>query len=162
AVEHPNPRALDAAVLRALLIENGLPFAQIGIAAGDPAQGEKGLAALPEAVARFRDAVLRDLDYAVAIDCPFVQALAGIAPPDVAFARLWATYVENIAFAADAAAERGLGLLIEPICRQAVAGYVMSEAALAVRAILEANRPNIRLLFDSYHAANEGLDSPAF
>jgi hydroxypyruvate isomerase len=158
AVEHPNPRSIEAARLCGMLRDCGLVFAQMGIAAGDPSRGEKGLAALPAEKERFRQAALGDLDYAAQIDAQFVHPMAGVRPSGVAHDLLWKTYLENLSFVAEAADERGLCVLIEPIGRGTIHSYAMDTMPLAVQALKELRRPEIRILLDVFHAANDGLD----
>lgn len=141
-----------------MLRDCGLVFAQIGIAAGDPSRGEKGLAALPAEHERFRQAALRDLDYAAEIEARFVHPMAGVRPSGVAHDILWQTYLENLNFTAEAAEERGLRVLIEPIGRGTISGYAMDTMPLAVQALKELGRPDVRILLDVFHSANDELD----
>jgi hydroxypyruvate isomerase len=158
AVEHPNPRVIEAARLREMLHDCGLVFAQIGIAAGDPSRGEKGLAALPTEKERFRQIALKELDYAAEIAARFVHPMAGVRPSGVAHDLLWKTYLENLNFVAEAADERGLHVLIEPIGRGTISAYAMDTMPLAVQALKELGLSDIRILFDVFHGANDGLD----
>lgn len=158
AVEHPAPGQIPAAEMRKLLAGGGVTFAQMGVAAGDPARGEKGLAALPEARQRFREAVLTGLDYAAEIGCRLVHPMSGVLPGGVSLEALWAGYLENMAFVADEAARRGLVMLIEPIGPGTLPNYAIAETQVALDAISALSRSNVSLLFDVFHGANEGLD----
>ncbi|PWC78103.1 TIM barrel protein [Azospirillum sp. TSH64] len=158
AVEHPNPFDTPAPELARRLSDAGLRFAQTGFPAGDVTRGEKGFAALPEHVARFRSSVQPTLDYAEAIGCRLVHAMAGVRPADVANPLLWETYLENLAFAADAAATRGIDILIEPIGPGSIANYIIDDPGLAITAIHDLRRPNVGLLMDIYHCVSLGHD----
>jgi hydroxypyruvate isomerase len=158
AVENPSPYATPASDVARWLTELNLSYVQFGLPAGDPAKGEKGLAALPDRVAEFRESVAVGLDYAQEINCSMVHAMAGICAPGQSRDALWPTYLENIAFAADAAARRGITILIEPMSPGAVPDYFIDRPSLAIQAIHAIGRDNVRLLFDVFHTANLGLD----
>jgi hydroxypyruvate isomerase len=161
-VEHPNPYSVPAAEMRRWLDDLGLPFVQMGMPSGDPAKGEKGFAALPERIEPFRSDVHRALDYAEGIGCRMVHAMAGVCPARTSRDRLWPTYVENIVYAAEAAAGRSVTILLEPIGAASVADYFLNDPALGVRALEEVARSNVRLLFDVFHTVNDGADPVAF
>lgn len=162
AVEHPAPYAVPPAEVARQLRETGLTFVQMGLASGDAARGEKGFAALPDRVDTFRESVGKGLDYAEAIGCKAVHAMAGVRPDGVDHDRLWDTYLENMAVAADAAASRGMRILIEPIGPGSLPNYFMDDSALGVRAIEALKRDNVRLIFDAFHATNAGEDPVPF
>ncbi len=160
--EHPNLFATPAVEVAGWLRDAGLPpLAQTGFPAGDAARGEKGFAALPERGAEFRANVEPTLDYVEALGCRLVHAMAGVRPAGVAWDRLWGTYVENIAFAAEAAGRRGMSVTIEPIGPGSIANYIIDQPALAIDAIREVGRSNVALLFDAYHCACLGHDPAA-
>ncbi len=162
AVEHPGPYALPAPALRALLQETGLEFVQFALPAGDVAKGEKGFAALPGREAEFRDSVHVGLDYAETIGARFIQVQSGLVPPGADHGALWATYVANLAVAAEAAARRSIDVLIEPIGAGTLADYFMDRSDLALRALEEVGQPNLRLLFDVFHSSNAGIEPAGF
>lgn len=158
AVEHPNPFALPAPQLRALLADAGLHLVQTAFPAGDAARGEKGFAALPSETARFRASVEPTLDYVDEVGCRLVHVMAAVRPPDVPPDLVWATYLENLAFAADAAARRGISILVEPIGPGSIANYVVDSTALGVQALRTIGRTNAKLLLDVFHAVSLGED----
>ncbi len=160
-VEHPSPYGIPAAQLKVLLSDAGLRFVQTAFPAGDPARGEKGFAALPGSVKRFRDCVEPTLDYLQEVGCILVHAMAAVRPAGVPHDVVWATYLENLAFAADAAAKRGMRVLIEPIGPGSIANYVVDATALALSAIKSVGRPNVTLLMDAFHAVSLGEDPVA-
>ena len=158
ALEHPNLFAHPASTVAGWFRDAGLPLVQTGFPAGDAARGEKGFAALPDRCGAFRDSVAPTLDTVAELGCRHVHAMAGVKPAGVPWDRLWGTYLDSIAFAADAAAERGMTILIEPIGPGSIANYVIDQPALAVDAIRAVGRPNVALLFDAYHCACLGHD----
>jgi hydroxypyruvate isomerase len=121
--------------------------------AGDWEAGERGLACLPDRVQDFRDGFARALDYAAALGCPRIHAVAGLAPaegpPRTPFED---TYRANLAWAADAARPHGLEVLIEPINgKRDVPGFFLQTSVQAMAILEELDRPNLKLQFDAYH-----------
>lgn len=161
AVEHPNLFATPARDVAGWLERAGVPLVQTGFPAGDAAKGEKGFAALPDQVERYRVGIEPTLDYVEALGCRMVHPMAGVRPPGAARERLWETYLDNLAFAADAAAKRGMTVIVEPIGPGSIADYVIDDPLLAVEAIRAIDRPNVKLLFDAYHCACLGYDPAA-
>jgi hydroxypyruvate isomerase len=151
AVEHPNPFSAPARQLERLLSDAGLTFVQAAFPTGDPTRGEKGLAALPTHVDSFRSSVEPTLDYLEEIGCRLAHVMAGNRPPGVSQDRLWGTFLDNLAFAAEAATKRGLGILIEPI-GPTTPNYIIDKPQLAVDAIRTLGHPNIGILMDVFHA----------
>lgn len=161
AVEHPNLFATPAREVKGWLECAGVPLVQTGFPAGDAARGEKGFAALPDRVDHYRSTIEPTLDYVEELGCRMVHPMAGVRPAGVAQDVLWATYLENLAFAADAAAKRGMTVIVEPIGPGSIANYVIDDPLLAVEAIRDIGRDNVKLLFDAYHCACLGHDPAA-
>jgi hydroxypyruvate isomerase len=127
----------------------GLAAALFNAPAGDWAAGDRGLAAIGERVGEFRAGIEKALQYAQAVHCRRLHVMAGIAPRDAWSRR---TLVENVRFAADAASEVGVEILLEPInTRVDMAGYFYDTSAAAMEIVAEADRPNVKLQYDIYH-----------
>lgn len=150
AIEHPEPWALPAGEMRALIRDLGLTFTQVTSGMGDPAQGEKGLAALPGREADFRRGFDRAADYALGVGAGFVHPMAGLAPVNDADARK--TYAANLDWAAERLRGTGLRLLVEAI---AIPGYHLATLAYASEV---QDRFGAAQLFDTYNAAALGVD----
>ena len=114
--------------------------------------GAKGLASLPGRDSDFRDGFLRGLDYAVALDCPLLHPMAGAGGQD-------ATYRANLDWALSRLAGSGVDLLLEPITT--IPGYHLHSLPQAM-ALQDQLGPQVRLLIDSYHAVNSGVDTAAW
>lgn len=145
AIEHPEPWAIPAAEMAARLGDLGLTLSQV--TSGMGGAGEKGLAALQGRQAEFRQGFSRALDYALATGCRFVHPMAGTGGDA-------ATYRGNIDWAIRTCEGTQARVLVEAIT---IPGYHMAHLADAV-ALQDATGGAIRLLFDSYHARNMGLD----
>jgi hydroxypyruvate isomerase len=114
-------------------------------------EGDRGLACLPDRQAEFRDTVALALDYAVALKTPRMHCMAGTAPADADPARLRATYVENIRFAAEVSASAGVTINIEPLNTRDNPGYFLNRSAQAADLLDEIGAPNVKLQYDVYH-----------
>jgi hydroxypyruvate isomerase len=151
AVELQFPYEQAAAVLREELVRHGLKMVLHNLPAGDWAAGDRGIAADPARVAEFRAGVARAIDYATTLGVPRLNCLAGKLPPGVAPADARATLVANLRFAASALRESGLELLIEPINRFDVPGFLVQRSDDAVALLDEVGTPNLKLQYDVYH-----------
>ncbi|ADH89225.1 Hydroxypyruvate isomerase [Ancylobacter novellus DSM 506] len=161
-VEHPTLYSLPAARVRQLLAECGLGLVQSSFPAGDIARGEKGFAALPNEIERFRASLAGSVDYAVEAGIPALHCMAGVRPAGADPRQMWDTYIANMRAAASATAERGILLLIEPISSGSIADYFIEDPMDAVRAIAEIGASNVRLLYDVFHATMIGSDPFGF
>lgn len=149
AVEYLFPYDHHPEAVGKALSDAGLEQVLFNLPPGDWAAGERGLAALPGREPDFRAAVDRALVYAEATGVPRLHAMSGLADADDAAARR--TYLENLAFAADRLAERGLDLLIEPINPRSMPGYFLGDFRMADDVLATLNRPNLKLQFDVFH-----------
>ena len=151
-IEFLLPYEHKAEDLAALLASNGLTQCLFNLPSGNWAGGERGIAALPDRVAEFREGIPKAIAYAKLMKVPSVNCLAGKASASFSFEDHWKTLVQNIAFAADAFAEHGLTLVVEHINNKDIGGFYLYNTDLALKAIAEANRPNVLLQYDIYHA----------
>ena len=92
--------------LTARLTANGLKQVLINAPPGDPAKGDRGLAALPGREREFAASVATALRYAEALSCPRIHVMAGVLPGSAVAerGRFRATFVRNLRFAAREAA----------------------------------------------------------
>jgi hydroxypyruvate isomerase len=152
AVEYLFPYAEPPEALAERLAENGLEQVLFNLPPGDWEAGERGLAILPDRVGAFRDGVGQAIEYAKALGCKRLHAMAGVAPSGVHPAQLRETYVENLKYAAREAAKAGITILIEPINSHDVPGYYLVTSTQALAVIGAVGAPNLRLQYDVYHA----------
>ena len=151
AVEHPAPVALSPDRMRTLLEATGLKLAQI--TSGMGGAGEKGIASLAGRETEFRDGYARALDYAEAVGCPFVHAMAGVGGDD-------ATYRGNIEAAVRLSEGRAPKVLVEAISHAAVPGYHMAHVD-DLLALARSLPGQISVLIDTFHATADGHDPAA-
>ena len=109
-------------------------------------------AALPGAREEFLTQFEQARTYLRATQCKKLHVQPGIIPEDVPHAQAEETFLDNIRYAADALAEDGVDILLEPINNKIdMPGYFYSTSAEAMRILELANRPNLRLQYDIYH-----------
>ncbi len=149
AVEVLFPYDYPAERIAERLERNKLRMVLINTPPGNSAAGERGLAALPGREHDFRDAIQRTAEYAQTTGARRVHVMAGLA--ECGDERAARTYRDNIAFAADYFAPRGIDVMIEPINGRDVPGYFLDDFAYATRLIEDLARPNLKLQFDIYH-----------
>ncbi len=114
-------------------------------------RGERGTACLPGREAEFRAGVQEALVYAQALACPCIHLMAGVVPDGVPPDAFQSTYVANLRWAAQQAAQVGCEVLIEPINPRDMPGYYLQRQAQA-HAILQAvGEPALKVQMDLYH-----------
>ena len=149
AVEVLFPYDHPAEKIAERLQRNKLTMALINTPPGNSAAGERGLAAVPDREADFRDAFALAGDYAQATGARRIHLMAGLA--EKSDERAAQTYRDNVAFAADYFQPRDMEVMIEPINGRDVPGYFLDDFTYAACLIEELARPNLKLQFDIYH-----------
>jgi len=147
AVECHAPYKTTSADTLAALNETGLGMLSINTRRG--ATGEAGLTAIPGEGIAARAAIDEAIRYASAIDAKAVHAMAGNAPPQP---DAFLTYLGNLRYACKQAAPHGITILIEPLNLTDNPGYYLNNIHDALGVIDAVDRPNLKLLFDCYHA----------
>lgn len=144
--------------IAAKLADHDLTQALINAPPGDWGGGERGLGCLPDRRQEFRSGMEKAVDYAVAIGCRRIHAMAGNTPDGIDPDELHAVYTDNLSFAAGLAGKAGIRLMIEPINRVDMPDYYLSRPDQAAAIIADVASPHLGLQFDIYHAGMEGLD----
>ncbi|MDJ0993585.1 MAG: TIM barrel protein [Dinoroseobacter sp.] len=130
----------------------GLEQVLFNLPPGDWEAGDRGMAAVPGREAEFRDSVERALEYAEALQCPCLHAMAGVLPETTNPAQSWDIYRENLAFAAQAAEAQGRHILIEPInTKVTMPGYALATTQAAEAILHLLNKPALGLQLDLFH-----------
>jgi hydroxypyruvate isomerase len=153
AVEFHYPYDTPAETVKAALAEAGLPVAGINTRPG-PSYSDFGLLALPGEEPAARAAIDEAIAYAKAIGAGYIHAMAGKAEGNDAHAR----YCAALDAAAGLAEPAGIVIVIEPLNRYDAPGYFLKTAEQAAEIIGEVGRPNLKILFDCYHAQIMGGD----
>ena len=147
AVEYLSPFEVPKSEIVARLKAHGLTQALFNMAHGTAANGERGITAIPRREAEFEAAVAAAIDYAGALGCTRLHAMAGL----VHHGANRQTFVANLKTAAKMCAPHGIDVLIEPINTRDIPGYFLSRTEDARAFIHEVGAPNLGLQFDLYH-----------
>ncbi len=150
-VEYLFPYAFEADELAARLRDNGLTQVLHNLPAGDWDAGERGIAILADRKDEFRASVDKAIEYATKLGAPQLNCLAGIAPIGADAAQLKATFVENLAWAADQFKAEGIKLLIEAINTRDIPGFYLHNTKQAADIIAETGSDNLFIQYDIYH-----------
>src|SRR5256714_13720210 len=157
AVELQVPYDVAPSAVKAELDRHGLTMLGINTAPGQAAAGEFGVAAVPGREREFDTLLSQPLDDSTAIGGCQIHCLAGRVPPEQRPAAEM-TFIRNLMRAADAAQERNITLLIEPINPRDRPDYFLTRAEQAADIIAKVERANVRMQFDFYHAQIVGGD----
>ena len=150
-VEFLFPYPYHVAELRDQLSLYQLDLVLFNLPAGNWEAGERGIACHLDRIDEFRDGIEDAVRYAKALGVRQVNCLAGIVPPGVSVEDARATFVFNLRHAADALKAAGLRLLIEPINRFDIPGFLLNTSAQALDIIEATGSDNIWLQYDIYH-----------
>lgn len=152
AVEFAFPYAHAHPEIALRLADHGLQQVLFNTPPGDASAGERGIACLADRRDEFRRGFVEQaLPYALALKCPRLHVMAGLMPHGVERAALRETYLANLAWAAREAASVGIDLLIEPINRRDIPGYLLNRQDDAHEIVAEIDAPNLRVQMDLYH-----------
>ena len=160
AVEFLFPYAWDKSEIAARLKGNGLQQVlfntppggsdRAGIAAAWDA-GMRGTACLAGRENEFRAGVRLALDYAHALDCPRIHVMAGLIPQGQERDALQPTYIANLRWAAEQAANAQRDILIEPINTRDIPGFFLNRQDHAHEIIQQVGAPHLKVQMDLYH-----------
>ncbi len=149
-VEFLFPYDFEPAELASRLERHGLKQVLHNLPGGKWAEGERGIATLPDRMDEFRAGVRHGVTYAKALHCPRVNCLAGI-PRDVPADVAQNTFVENLKFAADALAKENIRLVIEAINTMDIPGFYLDTTRHGLAIIDAVGSDNLFLQYDIYH-----------
>lgn len=147
AVECHLPYEHQAEEIEAALTETDLRMLGINTALGP--EGCFGLAAVPGCTAEAHRLIDQAIDYASAINARHINVVAGLTG-GVDDAEI--TYRANLSYACEKAAENGLMIVIEPLNPRAVPDYHVSTIEAAVETVTAVGAPNLKIMFDVFHA----------
>lgn len=149
AVEIQFPYAYPARDIRAQLEEHELELILINLPAGDWEAGDRGIAGNWARRDEFQAGLQKTLEYVDVLQPRAVNLLVG-ASEDIDENDL--AILQNIRISAEALAEEGVLLLVEPINTIDVPNFALPTAFAALDVISEFESDNIKLQLDVYHA----------
>ncbi len=106
-----------------------------------------GMAALPDSIAEARQAIDQAFRYGSEINALNVHVMAGKVAGDLAEK----TYLDNLKYASDIAANHDMSVLIEPLNPFDMPGYFLRDTVHACELLDRLELSNVRLMFDCYH-----------
>jgi hydroxypyruvate isomerase len=136
----------------------GLRMVLLNLTGGDMKSGDRGLAGDPGRVEAFRANVPAAIELARAVGCRKLNALAGNAKTEADRPDQLRLLAESVAFAADAAADAGMSIMLEPLNPLETPRYLLPSTSAALELIERLDRRNVALQFDVYHVAMAGED----
>jgi hydroxypyruvate isomerase len=149
AVEFLFPYAYEPEEIAKRLASHGLTQALFNLPPGAWEAGERGLAALPERAADFRNSVATALRYAAATGVQRLHVMSGNADSNDPKAR--AAYEESLRYAVDEIGAQGLDVVIEPINRRDMPAFFLNDFGYAAELIGRLGLPRLKLQYDIYH-----------
>jgi hydroxypyruvate isomerase len=152
----PSDREADAFVRS--IANAGIELVSLNFHAGDMAIGERGIVSHPARARDFRENVAACTDIAARTGCTRLNAPYGLRVPGIDAAQQDAVAIENLAFAANAAAKTGASVLVEAINSVDVPGFPVDTSGKALAVIDAVNARNTGFLADLYHLAKMGED----
>jgi len=151
AVEFWWPSGEDLGRVEAAVKDAGLQVAPFNFDAGDMASGDRGLLSDPERQQEFRDNVPVSLELARSVGCRRLNALVGLALEGVDTAEQLELARDNVAWAADQAAEHGIDVMIEAVNTFENGPYLLATTKAAADFVDRVGRDNVKLQYDAYH-----------
>jgi hydroxypyruvate isomerase len=152
AVEFQFPYEFDAAAIAAELSRNSLELVLFNLPAGNFAAGDRGMANDPARTADFRASLETALHYAADLSPRKLNCLVGKRLPNTSLDEQRSILESNLRIAADAAADAGIRLVIEPLNVYDAPGFFLSTPASGFDLVERVNHHNLTVQFDIYHA----------
>lgn len=159
-VEIQFPYAVPAQELRAALDDAGMPLVLFNLPAGDLLEGGAGLAGVPGREKHFAQALQEALAYAEIARPQRVNVLPGRLIEGCVRDAALDTLAGNLATAAEAFAELGVGVVCEAINRTDMPGFLVATGEELVAMIGRVDHPNLSAQLDFYHMQRMGESLP--
>lgn len=147
AVEVLSPYDTNAQDIVNALALHAIPMALINCPPPNYTGGDQGWGAVPGLEARFERDFRRAHRYARTFGAKHLHIMSGVAEGPEAKA----TLIRNLRWAAAEAPAQSL--TIEPINNDTMPGYFLSDFDLAHEIVAAVDAPNLRVQFDTFHAA---------
>ena len=151
AVEFWWPSGEDLGEVEAAIRDAGLSVALFNFDAGDMPAGERGLVSDPGRVEQFRENVPVALGLAQRLGCRRMNVLVGHEKYGMGRGDQLALARENVAFAADAAREAEVTVMVEAVNTFENGPYLLYTTGQAVEFVEGVGRENVKIQHDFYH-----------
>lgn len=153
-VEYLWPYDYPAAELKAKLEQYGLKQVLFNTAAGDVAQGEWGVSAIPGREADSHRDIDLALEYALALGCENVHVMAAVVPESEDREAYKQTFIKNVQYAADKFKSHGINVLLEALSPEVKPNYLLKSQFDTLEIVEAVNRDNVFVQLDYFHAQN--------
>jgi hydroxypyruvate isomerase len=150
------PSDAEADAFVASITDAGVELVSLNFHTGDMARGERGIVSHPGRAREFRENVAAAVEIARRTGCRRLNAPYGRRAAGVDAAEQDAVAIENLRFAARAAAGAGASVLVEAINSVDVPGFPVDGSGKALAVIEKTGAPNVGFLADVYHLAKMG------
>ncbi len=151
AVEFLFPYEFDENEIALRLGDNKLDQVLLNAPPGDFNRGDRGIASIPGREDEFKRSIALALQYADTLRCPIIHVMAGFIRAEEDHAAHYATYLKNLAYAAQQAVAHAITIVIEPINPRDMPGYFISRQSEANQILREIGAPNLKVQMDLYH-----------
>lgn len=155
-VEIQFPYELSIKQIREQLDQHELSLCLINVPAGDLMQGGNGIAGIPGQEVAFANAIDRAIEYAVALQVPSVNILAGKQPQDSDLLPCLNTLASNLKFACLKLTQHHIQPLIEMINGTDMPNFLVQNIAQAQDILDAVQHSALKLQYDCYHIAMMG------
>ena len=151
AVEFWWPVGEDLDEVERAIKEADLAVALFNFYAGDMPAGDRGLVSDPERQDQFRENVPVALELARSLRCGRLNVLVGHEGPGMSREERLNLARENVAWAADQAAEQGVEVVVEAVNTFENGPYLLYTTEGAVKFVESVGRENVKIQHDFYH-----------
>ncbi|AZE52166.1 Hydroxypyruvate isomerase [Pseudomonas chlororaphis] len=157
AVEWHFPYELPKHELKALLTDNGLQLVHALMPVDQSVTW--GLAGQPDKIDEFKRSAELALEYAATVGIATLHPHPGQMPPQYSQEQCLDVLVSNLDYFCAQAASLDLTLVLESVCTIRAPKTMLRTLGQAAEVVKEVGRPNLKVLYDSYHVRNEEAGS---
>jgi hydroxypyruvate isomerase len=150
-VEFLFPYDFSPADIKARLDARGLTQVLFNCPPGDWSKGERGMGSLPGREDDFKRAFEKAITYVEVLGNRRLHVMAGLMQPDKTREEHRATYVKNLAWAAQQVGGRDLTLVIEPINTRDIPGFFLNRQDEAHAICKDTGSERVKVQMDFYH-----------
>jgi hydroxypyruvate isomerase len=134
------------------IADAGVEVVLFNMPAGDFAAGDRGMANDPARTSDFQNSLDLAMEYAAAIKPMTMNCMAGKTLTGVPLAEQRQALIANLRLAANAAGERGIRMMTEPLNPYDAPGFFLPKPSDGFSVVKEAAHPNLAIEYDIYHA----------
>ena len=158
AVEIQFPYELSAQTINQELKKYQLQLVLFNVDADDLLQGGEGLAAVPEKVVQFRDAVAQTVEYAKILKPKIINVLPGCCFDQQRIEEYQQTFQANLKFAVTTFASLGITTVFEAINTHDMPGFLINSGKQMLQVLETINHPKLLMQYDIYHMSRMNED----